>query len=220
MSVYGTGGAVKVYNKPEVARKLPYLPWKIQLKNGKECELDMMDVDNEKELSQCMRLFNDMLEDGRYWPFEESSFNKSQYLNYYCSHAPFVLRDCSDNSVLGTFYVKPNFPGRSSHICNGGFITDRKLRGFGIATTMGKAYLRIGKDLGYKGSLFNLVFESNQPSIKIWEKLGFVHIGTIPNAADLKGIDGLDDARLYYYDLTKYKYDKSVFETKKIASKL
>ena len=116
--------------------------------------------------------------------------------------------------------MKPNFPGRSSHICNGGFITNKKYRGLGIATTMGKAYLRISKDLGYKGSLFNLVFESNQPSIKIWEKLGFIHIGTIPNSANLKNIDGFVDARMYYYDLTKYHYDSNQFETKRISSKL
>lgn len=26
------------------------------------------------------------------------------------------------HGVAGCFYVKPNFPGRCSHVCNGGFI--------------------------------------------------------------------------------------------------
>ena len=26
------------------------------------------------------------------------------------------------------FYVKPNFPGRCAHVCNGGFITKKNFR--------------------------------------------------------------------------------------------
>merc|ERR1712154_178603 len=103
-------------------------------------------------------------------------------------------------------YIKPNFPGRCGHICNGGFITNSEYRGNGAATIMGRAYLRIAKDLEYRASLFNLVFVSNKASIRIWEKLGFQHTGTIPNAADLKGIDGFVDARQYYYDVTAYDH--------------
>ena len=39
---------------------------------------------------------------------------------YFLSHAAFVVRDVASGAVLGAFYVKPNFPGRCSHICNGG----------------------------------------------------------------------------------------------------
>lgn len=42
---------------------------------------------------------------------------------------------------LGTFYVKPNYPGRSSHICNGGFIVTDAARNRGVGRLMGEGYL-------------------------------------------------------------------------------
>lgn len=65
--------------------------------------------------------------------------------------------DDDDISVWGAFYIKPNFPGRCSHVCNGGFITDPQRRRRGVARLMGHAFLRFAKELGYKASYFNLV---------------------------------------------------------------
>lgn len=62
--------------------------------------------------------------------------------------------------VWGAFYIKPNFPGRCSHVCNGGFITDPRRRRRGVARLMGHAFLRLARDLGYKASYFNLVSAS------------------------------------------------------------
>ncbi len=67
--------------------------------------------------------------------------------------------------VWGAFYIKPNFPGRCSHVCNGGFITDPRRRRRGVARLMGYAFLRLAKDLGYRASYFNLVnFEFQETS--------------------------------------------------------
>ena len=33
---------------------------------------------------------------------------------------------------LGSFYVKPNYPGRSSHVCNGGFLVTDAARNRGV----------------------------------------------------------------------------------------
>ena len=42
---------------------------------------------------------------------------------------------------LGSFYIKPNYPGRSSHVCNGGFLVSDKARGRGVGRLMGECYL-------------------------------------------------------------------------------
>jgi GNAT superfamily N-acetyltransferase len=42
---------------------------------------------------------------------------------------------------LGSFYIKPNYPGRSSHVCNGGFLVTQAERGRGVGRFMGEAYL-------------------------------------------------------------------------------
>lgn len=42
---------------------------------------------------------------------------------------------------LGSFYVKPNYPGRSSHVCNGGFLVTEAARNKGVGRLMGEGYL-------------------------------------------------------------------------------
>ena len=42
---------------------------------------------------------------------------------------------------LGSFYVKPNYPGRSSHVCNGGFLVTEAARNRGVGRLMGEGYL-------------------------------------------------------------------------------
>ncbi|PYH90026.1 GNAT family acetyltransferase [Aspergillus ellipticus CBS 707.79] len=95
---------------------------------------------------------------------------------------------------LGTFYVKPNYPGRCSHVCNGGFFTTPAARNRGVGNVMGRAYLEVAPKLGYKYSVFNLVFANNVASVKIWEKLGFQIIGRVPGAARLANSEELVDA--------------------------
>lgn len=42
---------------------------------------------------------------------------------------------------LGSFYVKPNYPGRSSHVSNGGFLVTEAARNKGVGRLMGEGYL-------------------------------------------------------------------------------
>lgn len=155
---------------------------------------------------------NLVIREGRTWPFENEFETKRAYRGYFLSHDAFVVRSLEpgrDSShaaspagdMLGAFYVKPNFPGRCSHICNGGFITDPRFRRLGVGRLMGVAYLAFARDLGYSASYFNLVFKSNQASLALWESLGFARVATLPQAARLEGVEGLDTAYGYHYNL-------------------
>lgn len=42
---------------------------------------------------------------------------------------------------LGSFYVKPNYPGRSSHVCNAGFLVTAARRNAGVGKLLAQAYL-------------------------------------------------------------------------------
>ncbi|EED23515.1 GNAT family acetyltransferase, putative [Talaromyces stipitatus ATCC 10500] len=98
---------------------------------------------------------------------------------------------------LGTFYIKPNYPGRCSHICNAGFLTCSHARGQGIGSIMGRTYLEYAPKLGYKYSVFNLVFANNPASSKIWDRLGFEVLGRVPGAGRLANSEELVDALIY-----------------------
>lgn len=99
---------------------------------------------------------------------------------------------------LGSFHVLPNYPGRSSHVCNSGFLVSPALRSSDkkIGTAMGKIYLQWAPKLGYTYAIFNLVYATNK-SIKIWENLGFEQIGKVPGAGILEGSDQPVDAFIF-----------------------
>jgi GNAT superfamily N-acetyltransferase len=103
---------------------------------------------------------------------------------------------------LGSFYIKPNYPGRSSHICNGGFIVTDASRNRGVGRLMGEAYIDWAPRLGYSYSVFNLVYETNVASCRIWDALGFKRIGRVKGCGNLRSYpDRLIDAIIYGRDL-------------------
>ncbi|WWC89230.1 uncharacterized protein L201_004148 [Kwoniella dendrophila CBS 6074] len=97
-----------------------------------------------------------------------------------------------EDALGGTYYIKPNYPGRSSH--NGGFIVPPTQRGRKIGLALGKSYLQYAPELGYRGSVFNLVYLNNAASLATWTKLGFERIGLVPGAGRLKtGPNGTEE---------------------------
>ncbi|ESZ96160.1 hypothetical protein SBOR_3435 [Sclerotinia borealis F-4128] len=99
---------------------------------------------------------------------------------------------------LGSYYIKPNYPGRSSHVCNAGFLVTDAARGRGVGRLLGESYLDWAPRLGYTYSVFNLVYETNVASCRIWDALGFKRIGRIKGAGNLKSYPGqFIDAIIY-----------------------
>lgn len=92
----------------------------------------------------------------------------------------FVVVD--NDNILGTYYIKTNQAGPGSHVCNCGYMVSSQARGKGIATMMCVHSQEIALDLGYKAMQFNFVASSNTGAIKLWNKLDFKTVGTLPNA--------------------------------------
>ncbi|KAF8622710.1 hypothetical protein AX15_006801 [Amanita polypyramis BW_CC] len=111
-----------------------------------------------------------------------------------------------EESVAGFYYVKPNYPGRSSHICNAGFVVPSIHRSAGYGSVLAQSYLHYAPRLGYQASVFNLVYVNNIASVKLWERLGFVKAGRIPRAGRLRKEDGIGeeyvDAWVFYKEFT------------------
>ncbi|OQN98939.1 hypothetical protein B0A48_15285 [Cryoendolithus antarcticus] len=103
---------------------------------------------------------------------------------------------------LGSFYIKPNYPGRSSHVCNGGFLVTDAARNRGVGRLMGECYLDWAPRLGYTYSVFNLVYETNVASLRIWDALGFKRIGRVKGCGNLKSYpEGYIDAIIFGREL-------------------
>lgn len=103
---------------------------------------------------------------------------------------------------LGSYYIKPNYPGRSSHVCNAGFLVTEAARNRGVGRLLGESYIDWAPKLGYTYSVFNLVYETNVASCKIWDQLGFNRIGRVKGCGRLKSYPGkLIDAIVYGREL-------------------
>ncbi|HEY1090069.1 MAG TPA: GNAT family N-acetyltransferase [Burkholderiaceae bacterium] len=104
---------------------------------------------------------------------------KQRWIN--TPQAVFVAHDESGN-LLGSYYLKPNQPGLGSHVCNAGYVVSNAARGQGIATLMCEHSQREAKQLGYRAMQFNLVVSTNSGAVRLWQRQGFIIIGTLPGA--------------------------------------
>lgn len=145
-----------------------------------------------EEAETVRNLLNQVVEEGVSYP-QSQPLSVEEFANYWLKSDAFVVRgpsatgadQPSPDQIVGAFYLKPNFPGRCGHICNAGFIVVPEWRGQGLGRIMGEAMLDLARDRGYRAVMYNLVFETNTPSLKLWASMGFQKIGHIPKAAHL-----------------------------------
>lgn len=107
----------------------------------------------------------------------------------------FVVVD--NDNVLGTYYIKTNQSGPGSHVCNCGYMVSSQARGKGIAAMMCEHSQKVAINLGYKAMQFNFVASSNTGAIRLWHKLGFKTVGTLPKAFHHPILEYIDALVMY-----------------------
>jgi len=180
----------------------PFLtPLHVTLSTGEEAII-LPSVQHPQQSPQCLaqlhQEFTWEVERGTTYPMDQA-MDLAAFTAYWFGGFAGVCVDKS-GTILGTFYIKPNYPGRCSHICNGGFLTCTEARGKGVGRAMATAFLHYGPLLGYRYSVFNLVFETNAASLHLWDSLGFQRIGRVKGAGLLRD-QGYVDAIIFGRDL-------------------
>ena len=84
--------------------------------------------------------------------------------------------------VVGTYYLRPNQPGPGRHVCNCGYVVAENARGTGVASAMCDHSQEIAIERGFRAMQFNMVAATNQAAVKLWTRLGFDIVGTLPGA--------------------------------------
>lgn len=140
------------------------------------------------EVERVRALLNAIVVEGMSYP-QSTPLTPDAFADYWLKGDAFVVRLAkgapSPADVVGAFYLKPNFPGRCSHIANAGFIVAPEMRGQGLGRLMGETMLALARDRGYRAVMFNLVFATNIASLRLWADLGFQELGRIPAGAQL-----------------------------------
>lgn len=107
----------------------------------------------------------------------------------------FVARNGSE--ILGTYYLKANQPGLGDHVCNCGYVVAASARGQGIAGKMCNHSQVAARNAGFHAMQYNLVAASNTGAVRLWQKMDFEIIGTLPQAFRHAKL-GLTDAHVMY----------------------
>ncbi|MHC4939772.1 MAG: GNAT family N-acetyltransferase [Planctomycetota bacterium] len=105
-----------------------------------------------------------------------------------------------EGEALGTYYLKANQADPGSHVCNCGYVVSERARGRGVASAMCEHSQREAVDRGFEAMQFNLVVATNVGAIRLWRRLGFEVVGTLPGAFE-HPVEGLVDAYVMFKSL-------------------
>lgn len=139
---------------------------------------------NEKDIPAMVHIWNEVVEDGIAFPQEEPldevSGKEFFAAQTYCGVA------VEDDNVVGLYILHPNNVGRCGHICNASYAVDSSCRGRHIGEKLVTDCLAQAKKCGFGVMQFNAVVESNIHARHLYERLGFIQLGTIPDGFRMK----------------------------------
>ena len=139
---------------------------------------------NEKDIAVMVKIWNKVVEDGVSFPQEELLDEKSGKEFFAAQSYCGVAED--DGSVEGLYILHPNYTGRLGHISNASYAVDPDFRGKHIGGKLVLDCLAQAKKLGFGILQFNAVVENNVHARHLYERLGFVQIGTVPKGFRMK----------------------------------
>ena len=152
----------------------------------------------EQDVPVMVRIWNEVVEEGVAFPqldgLDEESGRAFFAAQTYCGVAE------EEGNVVGLYILHPNNIGRCGHIANASYAVDSRCRGRHLGEKLVSDCLLQGKAHGFKLLQFNAVVENNIHARHLYERLGFIQLGTIPGGFLMK--DGsYQNICLYYHEL-------------------
>ncbi|MCR4891666.1 MAG: GNAT family N-acetyltransferase [Lachnospiraceae bacterium] len=152
----------------------------------------------EKDLHAMTAIWNEVVEEGVAFP-QEDYLNEETGREFFASQTYCGVVE-EDGTVYGLYILHPNNVGRCGHICNASYAVSSSRRGRHMGEQLVKDCLLQAKRLGFGVMQFNAVVENNVHARHLYERLGFVQLGTIPGGFRMK--DGhYENICPYYHEL-------------------
>lgn len=103
--------------------------------------------------------------------------------------------------IVALYILHPNNVGRCAHISNASYAVKSNLRGRHIGELIVKDCITRARELGFRILQFNAVVATNIHARHLYQRLGFVELGTIPGGFRMP--DGsFEDIVPQFIDLT------------------
>lgn len=154
------------------------------------------------DIDQMVEIWNEIIEEGIAFPQEDFLDAVTGKAFFAAQTHCAVAEDSLTHKLYGLYILHPNNVGRCGHIGNTSYAVRSTCRGLHIGELLVKDSLAQAKIHGFKLMQFNAVVDSNIHARHLYERLGFVPLGTIPGGFRMK--DGhFATICLYYYDLQR-----------------
>jgi L-amino acid N-acyltransferase YncA len=136
----------------------------------------------ESDWDRVFEIFSAVVSEGETYAYPEdltSAAARSLWVEGPPGKAIVALRD---DVILGTAKFGPNRPTRGAHVSTASFMVALDSRGSGVGRAMCEYAISWARDHGYAAMQFNAVVSTNVFAIRLYRELGFVTIGTVPEA--------------------------------------
>ncbi len=153
-----------------------------------------------KDLTQMVYIWNEVVEEGIAFPQEEclKEISAKEFFGEqtYCG----VAESGKTGEILGLYILHPNNVGRCGHICNASYAVSSENRGLHIGEKLVFDCIKQAKLHGFRILQFNAVVASNIYARHLYERIGFIQLGVIPKGFRLEN-GQYEDICPYYIEL-------------------
>ena len=137
-----------------------------------------------KDIKATISIWNEVVKTGIAFP-QIDILDENTGLKFFKEQS-FTGVALNNNQIVGVYILHPNNIGRCGHICNASYAVAQNMRGMHIGEQLVKHCIQKAKEKNYKILQFNAVVSTNLRALKLYKKLGFVQLGTIPNGFLMK----------------------------------
>lgn len=154
----------------------------------------------ETDLPAMRRIWNEVVKEGVAFPQDEPLSEAGAAVFFAEQTVSAVAEETETGTVWGLYILHPNNVGRCGHIANASYAVSRAARGHHLGELLVRDSLQTAVECGFRILQFNAVVASNGAARRLYEKLGFVPLGVIPQGFRRDG-GVYEDIVPYYHTL-------------------
>ena len=140
----------------------------------------------QKDAAAAAAIWNEVVEAGVAFPQTELLDEESGHAFFSGQSFTGLAYDTATGGLVGLYILHPNNVGRCGHICNASYAVRSDVRGKHIGEILVRHCMQKGRELGFRILQFNAVVSTNTYALRLYKKLGFVQLGTIPGGFLMK----------------------------------
>lgn len=135
---------------------------------------------SDEDIKSVIEIWNEVVTEGQAFPQTELLDEKTGAEFFSRQSFTGVAYEKKSGKPVGMYILHPNNVGRCGHICNASYAVLSDCRGQHVGEILVRHCMQKGKELGFRILQFNAVVSTNTGALKLYEKLGFIRLGTIP----------------------------------------